>query len=255
MVKRLYSKLRNLKLNKKLTLIIAISAIVIIVLAFIPSYYFYNQYQNLKKNSQEAALEEARMLTAKISRLIELPSNEDPVLATVSDKNKLKDQDFFTKSENGDKVLIYEKARKAYLYRPSADKLIEVTALSMNINNGMEQVAGKEDQQTKIILRNGTAFSGLTNTYEKDVTLSVKDSVILRRENAVSNRYSVSTVIPVNEKARPAAQDLAESLGMKVADFPRGESRPEDADIVVIFGYDKVPVALPTYTPAPTLPL
>ncbi len=257
MLRRLYSKIQKFKpkLNKKITIIISISAVAIIILAFIPSYYFYSQYQNLKKNSQEAALEEARMLTAKISRLIELPVGEEPVLATVSDKAKLKDQEFFIRSENGDKVLIYEKSRKAYLYRPSTGKLIEVTSLSMNINNGIDQAKASEAEQTKIVLRNGTAVSGLTNTYEQDVKLALPDALILRRENASVNTYSSSVVIPVNQNARADAQELADSMGIEISNYPAGEIRPNDADIVIIFGYDKAPRFLPTYTPVPTQPL
>lgn len=255
MIKRFYSKLPRPKITKKLTIIIAVSAIAIVALAFIPSYYFYSQYQDLKKNSQETALAEARALTAKISRLIELPGGEEPVLATVSDKTKLKDQEFFTRSENGDKVLIYEKSRKAYLYRPSTNKLIEVTSLSMNINNSIDQVKASEAQQIKIIIRNGTAVSGLTNTYEQDVKLALPDAVILRRENASVSTYSSSVIIPVNQVVRAQAQELADSMGIQIADFPAGENRPNDADIVIILGYDKAPKFLPTYTPVPTRPL
>lgn len=69
-------------------------------------------------------------IIAQVGSLVALPAEEIPTLATVSDKSKLANQPFFEKAENGDKVLIYEVAGKAYLYRPSQNKVIEVTTVS-----------------------------------------------------------------------------------------------------------------------------
>lgn len=68
---------------------------------------------------------------AKVSRLIVLPADEQPTLATVSDIEKLKDQPFFTNAKNGDKVLIYPRSLKAILYSPSQDKIIEVSSVNV----------------------------------------------------------------------------------------------------------------------------
>lgn len=69
--------------------------------------------------------EEMREIQKKISKHIVLPQNEEPTLATVKDKTKLKGG-IYTKAENGDKLLIYSKAQRVYLYRPSEKKLIDV---------------------------------------------------------------------------------------------------------------------------------
>ncbi len=107
------------------------------LVAAAPAYYFYTQYnksQALLSNPSQAAVEELKSVKDKVGKLIELPSNEEPTLATVSDKNQLAGVALFAKAENGDKVLIYTKAGKAYLYRPSLNKLIEVTSVSLNQN-------------------------------------------------------------------------------------------------------------------------
>lgn len=60
-----------------------------------------------------------------VGKMTILPQGEDPVLGTVQDPTLLKDQPFFTYAERGDKVLIYQRARRAILYRPSSGKIIE----------------------------------------------------------------------------------------------------------------------------------
>jgi hypothetical protein len=100
-------------------------------------YYYYRQATDLKKNpqKQQAVLqEEAKNLVAAVSRLIVLPSDEEPTIATVSDPEKLKDQPFFANAKAGYKVLIYSKAKKAILYDPESDKIVEVAPLNININ-------------------------------------------------------------------------------------------------------------------------
>jgi len=109
----------------------------VLLVVAIPSYYFYNQYQKnrLSQNPNEAANIQAQNLIDKVGALIELPVNEQPQIATVSDKTKLSGQTFFARAENGDKVLIFPVAKKAILYRASTNKIIEVSILNIEMNN------------------------------------------------------------------------------------------------------------------------
>lgn len=86
-----------------------------------------------------AAQAEVDALVAQVGKLIALPTDEKPTVATVTDATKVKDQPFFAKAENGDKVLIYQKAQKAILYRPSNNIIVEVGAV--NINNQAVQAS------------------------------------------------------------------------------------------------------------------
>lgn len=98
------------------------------------SYYFYQKYQDsqaIVNNPQAAAAEEVKALTTKLGELMDLPQDEEPTLATVLEKDKLADQPFFAKAENGDKVFIYAKSLKAILYRPSINKIIEFAPITM----------------------------------------------------------------------------------------------------------------------------
>ncbi len=96
--------------------------------------YFYIQYyqtQRLLKNPALAAAQQTQALLSDIGKLIELPANETPTIATVSDVTKLQGQPFFAHAKNGDKVLIYTNAKKAILYRPSQNKIIEVAPVNI----------------------------------------------------------------------------------------------------------------------------
>lgn len=97
------------------------------------NYYLYSQSVGVVKNPQEVAQKEAADLVAKVSKLIVLPEGENPTVATVKDPEKLKDQLFFANAKEGSKVLIFTKAKKAVLYDPDANKVIEVAPL--NIGN------------------------------------------------------------------------------------------------------------------------
>lgn len=93
------------------------------------SVYFYKKLSSTQKQDPQQELIDT---IADVSKLMVLPTNETPTLATVSDPEKLKDQAFFAQAEVGDKVLIYTQARKAILYSPSKNMIIEVSPLNIN---------------------------------------------------------------------------------------------------------------------------
>lgn len=121
-------------LNKGIRRLIIIFIVLVLIVS--PSYYFYNQYQKnqLLQNPNETANIQAQNLVDKVRTLMELPANEQPQIATVSDKTKLSGQAFFARAENGDKVLIFSVSKKAILYRPSTNKIIEVSVLNIEVN-------------------------------------------------------------------------------------------------------------------------
>ena len=92
--------------------------------------YLYRQWDELKRDPQLQAQRETQATLEKIGRLMVLPKEEAPTIATVSDPEKLKDQAFFAHAAQGDVVLLYAQARKAVLYRPSEDKIVEVAPIN-----------------------------------------------------------------------------------------------------------------------------
>ena len=69
-------------------------------------------------------------IIARVGALIELPQNEAPTIATVTDPSKLSDQTFFANAKTGDIVLMYTAAREAYLYDPQENKLVAVAPIT-----------------------------------------------------------------------------------------------------------------------------
>jgi hypothetical protein len=109
--------------------------ILAVAFVLIISLYFIALYRINRTDPNAAIQREIKTLTLKIGRVMELPKGEEPTLATVTDKQKLKGQDFFANAKNGDKLLIYRKAKKAILYRPSTEKIIDVTNLTSSSQN------------------------------------------------------------------------------------------------------------------------
>ncbi len=76
---------------------------------------------------QAKAEEEVKSIVNRVSILIEVPKDETPQVAAINDAESLaKTQAFFTNAKNGDQILIYLKEQKAYIYRPSENKIINV---------------------------------------------------------------------------------------------------------------------------------
>ena len=116
-------------IKKNLVLLLSI----LLVIAIGTSYYFFHRFSQLSGDSQKVSQEEVRKLVAAVSKLIVLPTDESPTIATVLDPEKLKSQPFFINAKKGDKVLIYANTKKAILYDPVNNKIVEVAPI--NIGN------------------------------------------------------------------------------------------------------------------------
>lgn len=116
---------------------IILGGLVLIVSLLVSGYLFY-QYKKAARiidNPKELTKAQNKKIIEQVGKLISLP-DEEPTVASVLDKNKLKDQPFFRNAENGDVVLIYTKAKKAILYRPSTNKIIEVAPINVGATGG-----------------------------------------------------------------------------------------------------------------------
>ena len=111
---------------------IFIATLLLLVFIFAgTTFYLYKKVVAQRATPQELVAVEVRALVAKVDRLVVLPLNETPTVATVADLTALKDQVFFTDAKKGDKVLIYNNAKKAILYDPVLNKIVNVAPLNI----------------------------------------------------------------------------------------------------------------------------
>jgi hypothetical protein len=223
-------------LSKELSILL-LFAVGLLIIAAAPSYYFYSKYQEsqeLLKNPTQAARTEVRALVERVSKLMELPS-EEPTIATVSDKEKLKDQPFFAKAENRDKVLIYTQAKKAILYRESTNKIIEVSSIAIGSSQDTGSVSA-QPTTTKVAIYNGTAVAGLARTASQKLAGTAGFSVVVRKDAA--NTYSKTILVDQTGVNSGKVAQLATMFGGTVSSLPAGEATASGADALVILGED-----------------
>ncbi len=216
--------------------------IVLFIVACGFAFYFYSQWQKAMEIVRAQSGGEITEIIEVISQLMDLPEDETPTLATVSDKEKLKDQQFFAKAENGDKVLMYNTSLKAILYRPSTKRVIEVAPIYVDENEGAvtevnNEALGSSEQQTiafKLALYNGSGVpekhtplvEKIQGEYKKAEIVIVKDT---------TSTYAGSVVVDINGSMNDEANKIATLIGGIVAPLPATEQKP-DADILIIIG-------------------
>jgi hypothetical protein len=117
------------KKPKTKIMIIAASA-AFVVMAGVAGFFAW-QYFSFKGNPNKENEETIARLTGAVGNIYMLP-DEKPTVAQVQDKEKLKDQTFFSKAENGDYILIYSENKLALLYREKDRKLVNVGPITIS---------------------------------------------------------------------------------------------------------------------------
>lgn len=243
--------------KKKNTLLISsfLALFLLFVAASGVAAYFYFQYKNVPVT--KTAEDELTQITNSIGKMMELP-DETPTLATINDKSKLEKSPFFDRAENGDKVLLYTNEKKAILYRPSTQKIVDVTTI--NVTDGKAAVPSSDTQSVtdtpkegvvatdpvavpaevgfspKIALYNGTMKIGVTNTLEDSIVAKFPAVIVEKKEKAAKSDYTETQVIDLSGKNADFVTKLAAAIsGKVVATLPEGEVNP-GTDILVIVG-------------------
>lgn len=83
-------------------------------------------YKEKKQNDIVLRIDDKKTIIINVAKHVRLPEGEEPVFATVTDPKQLSDQPFFQYALAGDKVLVYSSIKRAILYRPSIDRIIEM---------------------------------------------------------------------------------------------------------------------------------
>ena len=107
--------------------------IFVLLLAIIFFCIQYRQAQNMLAGNSGKNDKYQRNL----QKLIILPTNEKPTIATVKDTGKLRNQAFFRDAKNGDVLFVYNTSRKAILYRPNDNIIVNVQPVSTPSNSSI----------------------------------------------------------------------------------------------------------------------
>lgn len=126
-------------------LIIWVMVALLLVTAVGAAIFFYMQWQRvqgqikqatetnqLQSGPDEETQKQIENIIKTLREVVLLPEGETPTLVRVTDKEKLtENKEFFQDAENGDIVLVYTQARKAYLFRPSTGKLVNLAPINL----------------------------------------------------------------------------------------------------------------------------
>ena len=113
---------------------VLITILIIVILGAMGGlgYSYWNMKQQFKKLQMPEGIRELQKkqteeLLNKLKVHAVVPGDEDPIIATVTDADALKKQSaFYELAKNGDSVIIYAKAKKAYLYDSTADRVLNI---------------------------------------------------------------------------------------------------------------------------------
>lgn len=237
-----------------------LGALIVLILAAAPSLYFYNKYQESQKLLSAQSPDEIKSLVDKVGKLIKLPSGEEPTLMTVNDLSKVQGQPFFKDASLGDKVLVYNSAKKAFLYNPSTNRIIEVGPVILSSPTPSDLLSSvvtptaspkttsgptKTPTPTsapgtlKAYLYNGTTTVGLTKKMESTLNSEAPYVKVVDRDNAQKTDYPTTLIIDLTGTHKTEAENLAKAIGGEVSSLPAGETKPQDSDLLIIVGADK----------------
>jgi hypothetical protein len=224
----------SLNRQKSLWPVVMVLGMLFLIAAGIAGYFYY-QY---RQSAQVADAKEIETLSQEIGKFMLLPDNETPTLATVTDREKLAEQPFFQKAENGDKVLIFSQNGRAILYRPSQKKIVDVTTVNVNQTTATPTSPAPEPPTpvlTRVALYNGSIVD-TTPKVEGQLKQISNTLVVVTRDVAKSDEYEETIVIDQSGQNTAVAAQVAQALGGTVGTLPAGEVFPADADILVITG-------------------
>jgi hypothetical protein len=183
---------------------------------------YFQKYQTLRKDSSKTADERNKELIDKINGVYELPKDETPVVAIVSDEQKFKGEyPVFTTAKLGDALLLYEKAGQAVLYRESENKIIGTATFTVNKGASVHIIGSVEAQ-------NSTQTTLETKLVGK-VTIASKAT-------STNQTTGVSVFDKSGENTELASQIATTLSGVVTTTAPVGETIPDGADIVIVMG-------------------
>jgi hypothetical protein len=222
------------KSNRKLFIVILFILLTVILIG-IASFLLYqnNQLPFLNKSSNAGTQVDDTLI--KVGKLIKLP-NETPEIATITDIEKLRNQSVFKNAQNGDRVLIFTEAKRAIVYRPSENIIIDVGNISLSkaASQPAELDPQAAQEEVRVVVFNATGWKGYAGRIGNELKSKFPNLQIADTANAAGD-YENTIVIDLTGKNSSFVKTLAQELSGKVDELPKGEEKP-DSDILIILG-------------------
>lgn len=182
---------------------------------------------------QEAIAKEREEVLAKVGKLMILPEDEEPTIATVTDAEVLAQyQPFFRKATDGDKVIIYVQSGKSIIYSPDKNIIVNVGTISVQGNNALQL---DTENPLNVEIRTGGASQERVDVLIEQLGKVVNVSNVVEAANQ-DYQGPVIVALTNDEDRLQQAQIFAANLGVQLTtELPTGEA-PSDAEVVVIVG-------------------
>jgi hypothetical protein len=176
--------------------------------------------------------QQMRQVVSEVEKLMLLPTDESPTLATVQDKRQLENQAIFARAENGDKVLVYAKSQKVIVYRPSAHKIVDVGPIVLDKK-------GSPYLTAKVAIMDGSGKDNATQKVVNSLLGAFPNATIVSKD-AAPRSFPETIVIDLAKNKGALNEELADTLGIKAGQLPLGVSAA-NADFLIIIGQDYKP--------------
>jgi len=209
--------------NRLLSFLAGFSVVMIIAVV-----WWFNRAPSSGSDKQEMI-----KVRDSVSKLVILPTGEDPTLATVTDKNSLTDNFLKTNAENGDKILVYITAKKVYIYRPSINKIVNIGPLTID-------ASASEAKGIRVLVRTGNNKQPITQDIKSQIIQNYKSATVAPIEQAARQDYPSTIVIDLTEGDKyDLVTNMMQLLNAQRGILPQGEAKPDNVDILIITGLDK----------------
>ncbi|HQG57377.1 MAG TPA: hypothetical protein PLX79_00120 [Candidatus Dojkabacteria bacterium] len=204
--------------------------VVLLVGAGVVGYLFYQEKQK-PDNSVELADYEVQQMKEKIGKLILLPSDQEPTVATIVDIEKLKETNptFYKNASNGDKILVY--SDKAILYDPDNNIILDVAPIVTD--------PASQSASLSVELRDASDAKDLDQISAEIANYGSQFVVATKSESADASDNGVEIfIVTTDETKMQMASALATSMGAQIVEsMPQGEQAPADGvDVVIVYG-------------------
>ncbi len=199
----MWAWVRSHKLRAALTVLIAVLLIGVLALVLRPS---------------SAPLTHDQIVL-QVNKELSIQGDGNPAILTVEDKDRAT-QPFLQEAQNGDKVLLYYKAKKSILYRSSEKRIIHQGIYT--------------PPDAKVFIRRGTDNQDRVPDIEKQLE-SVRGITFASQDVSPQRDYRGITIVSVTDRYDEKIAELERLFGTTVVRLPAGESFPE-ADILIIVG-------------------